>query len=293
MALATSPSPTSTRTFTADFEVRELTGNPSDGYEFSGYAAVYDTLSQKLFDYELGYFYERLNPGAFKQVIASKPDVKLLVNHDASLLLASTRGGTMQLTADQKGLLVSANLAPTTLGQDMRILLRRGDISQMSFAFCVAPDGERVADSPQLGLPIRTITKVSELSDVSIVTYPAYVATEASCRSICGHNFFSEDDDLKIDELRNLAWQIHKGEIEARDSDKSMIDALLMKTPHVSPWMAEQVTRAIAADTDLQAAIQSQSDDVRSDGTTGEPDTASVLAAYDLRLRLAQITKRA
>lgn len=278
------------RTFRADLEVRAVDSN-GDGFGFEGYAAVYDSLSQRLFDPVLGWFYERLNPGAFRSVLAGKPDVKLLVNHDPSLLLASTSGNTLTLTGDQRGLHVKADIAPTTLGNDLRVLLKRGDISQMSFAFSVAPGGERAEEGPDG--TIRTITKVGELTDVSIVTYPAYTATNASVRSICGHNFFNDAADLKIDELRSLAWQIHRGEVEAREIDRDMIDALLRKTPHVSPWMAEQVTRAVEADDELRAAIQVQPAEVRSDeGTTGRPaDITAELAAYDSRLRLAQIPR--
>ena len=59
----------------------------------------------------------------------------------------------------------------------MYAAVKRGDISQMSFAFTIAEEEiDRAAN-------LRTVTKVKRLYDVSPVTYPAYPTTSISARS--------------------------------------------------------------------------------------------------------------
>ena len=82
--------------------------------------------------------------------------------------------GTLTLEEDPTGLLAVADIADTQAGRDLRTLVDRGDLSQMSFAFRVLDDEWDVDEDDNL---TRTITKVRELFDVSPVTYPAYPDT--------------------------------------------------------------------------------------------------------------------
>jgi hypothetical protein len=91
----------------------------------------------------------------------------------------------MRLYEDSKGLRVEADLAPTTRGKDLSILMQRGDINKMSFGFNVqsdswSPDGN-----------VRTLESV-RLIEVSIVTFPAYESSVAQVRSI---------DQIEVDKL--------------------------------------------------------------------------------------------
>lgn len=146
-----------------------------------GYAAVYGQLSEPIG----GMFYERIAAGAFTRALKSGPDVRLLVNHNADLILGRTRAGTLRLSEDEKGLRIENDPPDTTLGRDTLISVRRGDMDQMSFAFFV-PDGgdtwtEEIIDG-QLW-PVRTLTDIN-FDDVSVVTYPAYIQTSVQVRSI-------------------------------------------------------------------------------------------------------------
>ena len=58
----------------------------------------------------------------------------------------------------------------TSYGKDLAVSMKRGDITQSSFAFTVADDSWDTRD----GMDVRTINKVKRLFDVSPVTYPAY-----------------------------------------------------------------------------------------------------------------------
>jgi HK97 family phage prohead protease len=136
-------------------------------FEFSGYAAVFDSPSE-----DLGGFTEIIKHGAFKG--RTEDDVRLLVNHNPDLLLARTTSGTLRLKEKPEGLHVAADIADTQAGRDLRVLIDRGDMSQMSFGFRVLEDEWDVDEDDNL---IRTITKFRELFDVSPVTFPAYPET--------------------------------------------------------------------------------------------------------------------
>lgn len=155
----------------SDVELRE----DGDKIQFTGHAAVFTRLSE-----DLGGFRERIQPGAFKKVLDANADVRFLFNHDPNHVMARTKSGTMELREDPKGLRVYAELAPTTIAKDLRVLVKRGDVDGMSFAFSVDKDVWAEED----GVLTRTIVSFRDLFDVGPVVYPAYPQTDASMRAI-------------------------------------------------------------------------------------------------------------
>jgi HK97 family phage prohead protease len=159
---------TERRTFTVrDIEARQA----EDGkLRMAGYAAVFNEPSLPL------PFIETISEGAFRKTLTETPDVRLLINHEG-LPLARTKNGTMKLYEDEKGLYFEAELADTQEARDLYTLVERGDVDQMSFAFRV------IRQKWNMDRTERTLTEVSlEDGDVSIVTYPAYVATSVEAR---------------------------------------------------------------------------------------------------------------
>jgi len=155
-----------------DFELRE--GPTGDGMSFTGYAAVFNSDSQPL------PFIERIAPGAFKRSLKSRGEIKMYMNHDSSMLLASTRSKTLRLEEDSKGLLVQADLPQTSVGKDLSVLMKRGDVNSMSFGFSVPTGGDKWSEDGMT----RELRQV-RLHEVSVVTgFPAYQATTASVRSL-------------------------------------------------------------------------------------------------------------
>ena len=116
-----------------EFEFRNEAGE-DEAMILEGHAAVFDERSQNL-----GGFVEVIKPGAFKNAILAKQDVRMLVDHDPSRIVARTKANTLTLQEDKVGLKVRADVAPTTVGKDLMISVGRKDISQMSFAFSVRP----------------------------------------------------------------------------------------------------------------------------------------------------------
>lgn len=158
----------------SDFEFRSTTDDGSDFMSFRGYAAVFNQDSEPL------PFIERVMPGAFKKTLKSRNNVKMYRNHDSSALLATTRAGTLRLQEDEHGLMVDADLPPTSVGRDLSILMQRGDIDSMSFGFTVPQGGDRWSDDGRT----RELREV-RLLEVSVVSgFPAYQGTSASVRSM-------------------------------------------------------------------------------------------------------------
>jgi HK97 family phage prohead protease len=132
----------------------------------SGHASVFDRLAP------IGAKYERIAPHAFDNALKRGDDVRFLLNHNADNLLGRTASGTLQLRTDDTGLHIESDLPDTTLGRDVRELIKRGDLTGMSFGFApnkstdsfdLAPDGKQV----------RTVNDL-KLFDVSLATFPAY-----------------------------------------------------------------------------------------------------------------------
>jgi HK97 family phage prohead protease len=161
-----------------DLEFRD----DDDRLIFIGHAAVFDRLSE-----DLGGFRERFRRGAFRKVLDRDPDVRFLINHDG-LPLARTKSRSLDLSEDPRGLRVYAELAPTQQARDLRLVVKRGDVDQMSFAFSMFDaSGERTGRDiweEVDGQPVRTVVAVGSLHDVSVVTYPAYRQTDAAMRGI-------------------------------------------------------------------------------------------------------------
>ena len=155
-----------------DVEVRAA----DDGFTVTGHAAVFDKLSD-----DLGGFREQIKRGAFKKVLGD--DVRFLVNHNPDLLLARSTNGTLRLKEDPTGLAIEADIAPTTAGNDLRVLLERGDMDQMSFAFSMQGGSDTWDENPDTGELIRTINRFGALFDASAVTYPAYPQTDIQANS--------------------------------------------------------------------------------------------------------------
>ena len=148
-----------------------------DGRTLAGYAAVYGQDSREIVENGRK-FTERIAPGAFNETLSSGADVKLYYNHDASMPLARTRSGTLQLKSDRNGLAFTASLPETTLGNDVRALIERGDLSgEMSFGFFVNEDSWNKDRTQRL-------VKKATLVEVSIVQDAAYPQTSSSLRSV-------------------------------------------------------------------------------------------------------------
>lgn len=127
---------------------------------------------------DLGYFDEIIDPRALDG--ADLSDVRLCLNHDTSFVYARSRRNnprsTMRFTVEPDGMHIEAELAigKSARAADFYTAIDRGDISGMSFMFRI--DGEEW-ENLETDHPLRRITKISSVVEVSAVTFPAYPTT--------------------------------------------------------------------------------------------------------------------
>lgn len=155
-------------------ELRARGGNTP---RLEGYAAVFDSPSE-----DLGGFVEYVRPGAFKRSLQSnRADPMALVHHLPHLVLGRRSAGTLRLSEDSKGLQFEVDLPDTGTARDLLVSVERGDIRGASFAFTIAPQGDRW--NVQGDLVTRDLLDV-DLHEITITPTPAYPDTEVARRAL-------------------------------------------------------------------------------------------------------------
>lgn len=158
-------------------EIRNISAEVTvdeESRKVEGYALLFNVPSDGL-DIE-----EIIEPRALDGVI-EKSNVFALLNHDErrGILARSKKGeGTLSLTVDGKGLRYRFDAPRTALGDELLEYLKRGEVTESSFAFTVAEDvWEKKGETWK-----RTIKKIDELYDVSPVYDAAYSKTTVYMR---------------------------------------------------------------------------------------------------------------
>lgn len=161
-----------------NFEIRAEMNEDEVGV-VTGRPVVYNSKT------DLGWFDEIIERGALDN--ADLRDVRFLVNHDVSKIpLARSRNNnansTMQLMVDAEGMSIRVNLdvKNNSEARNLYSAIERGDITGMSFMFSI--DDEEWSDL-ESEHPTRHIRKISNVVEVSAVTFPAYEDTSISVRN--------------------------------------------------------------------------------------------------------------
>lgn len=148
------------------------TGN-SEKRTISGYALKFGTWSE-----DLGGFIETIEPSALNE--ADMSDVRGLFDHDPQKILGRTKAGTLRLQADKIGLRFECDLPNTSYARDLFENILKGNVNNCSFGFILATGGDEVVFDSNKGIYRRTIQKIKRLTDVSVVTFPAYQDTDVA-----------------------------------------------------------------------------------------------------------------
>ena len=165
--------------------------------------------------------YEILEPGCISNELLQRSDVILNINHSnkvTDVLGRCNNGkGTLDLALRENYIEAECDLPKTNAANDTLELIKRGDISGMSFAF--EDDWEdtengvsyertdEVEDGKEVWL--RHVKRITGLYDVSIVTHPAYEQTSVGMREI--------DEDIDAAIARQIESQEQR---EVEDSTK-------------------------------------------------------------------------
>ena len=151
----------------------------NDDMVVEGYATTFSQPYELFRDGEY-IIYEQIDPDAFRE--ADMGDVIMQYNHEGRVFARSSNG-TLELTPDEHGLKVRADLSGTEIGRQLYEEIKGGYTDKMSFGFKVAADKREQTQRDGNIEILRTITKIEKLYDVSAVSIPANDATSISARS--------------------------------------------------------------------------------------------------------------
>lgn len=136
----------------------------------TGYASTFNE-PYVLYEDDWIVFREQVAPEAFDN--ADMSDVIMQYDH-AGRVFARISNGTLDVTTDDRGLLINADLGGTELGRQLYDEIRGGYTDKMSFGFTVEQDEElRTKGEDGREEYLRTITGIAKLYDVSAVSIPA------------------------------------------------------------------------------------------------------------------------
>lgn len=153
-----------------------------------GYFAVYNS------NYEIAPgMSESIAPGAFDEYLSG--DIRMLTNHDTTLVIARTAAGTMTMRSDDSGLWARGLVNPKdTDALNTHARVERGDVTQCSIGFEIVEEDTEYRDD---GSVHWTITK-AKLYEVSVCTFPAYEETSVTART---------REKEQMEERRRIAWR--------------------------------------------------------------------------------------
>lgn len=136
----------------------------------TGYASTFNE-PYVLYEDDWIIFREQVAPEAFDNTDMS--DVIMQYDH-AGRVFARISNGTLDVTTDDRGLLINADLGGTELGRQLYDEISGGYTDKMSFGFTVEQDEElRTKAEDGRADILRTITGIAKLYDVSAVSIPA------------------------------------------------------------------------------------------------------------------------
>lgn len=155
----------------AEFEFRANADSASGpSFFFEGYAATFEQPFD-MWDMWGDAYRETLASGACNRTLTNQCDTQFLIGHnEIGLPMARTRSGTMNLSADTRGLLVRAPALDGRSQQvrDLAIAMERKDVDEMSIGF-IATGQQWSPDFME-----RRITEINmNRGDVSIVCWAA------------------------------------------------------------------------------------------------------------------------
>ena len=157
-------------------EIRAEAPAGAEGRYLTGKPIVYETPTA--INDPAGPYTEIIRRGALDDTDIS--DTRLMYNHDLSKVPLARTPKTMTLTKGAAGLEMSAQLPDTEEARAVHTAVERGDLNGMSFAFVVAPGG----DKWDMRTKIREIFKIKKILEISVVPFPAYPQASVEARAV-------------------------------------------------------------------------------------------------------------
>jgi Escherichia/Staphylococcus phage prohead protease len=155
----------------------ELRKSATGGRTLKGYAAKFNSRSV-----DLGGFVEQLMPGCFAESLSAGEEIRALLDHDHTKILARRSNGSLRISEDSVGLGVDFDVPATSYGDDLLACVDAGLIAGMSFGMYCMED--RWQDLQENGKPVklRSVTR-ADLFEITATSLPAYPSTTLAARS--------------------------------------------------------------------------------------------------------------
>lgn len=165
----------SDREYRMGIELRavEQTEDEAPNYIVEGYATTFND-PYVLYEYQGEKYSEQIDRDALQE--ADMSDVIMLYNHEG-MVFARMSNGTLEVSPNERGLYVRADLSKTRASREMYENIKAGLVTQMSWAFTVDED------SYDENTRTRSVLKVRKVYDVSCVSIPANPNTDISARA--------------------------------------------------------------------------------------------------------------
>lgn len=186
----------------------------TDNKTIYGKAISFDTLSV-----DLGGFRETIKRGAITQDLINHSDIFARTNHKDDYILARSKNGKGSLSLELRddGLYFSFELPNTEKGNELREHIKRGEITQCSFAFNAAKEANSEVWRNENGIIYRDIYKIGYLGDVAPVYKPAYEETYVSMRAMECAKTLKEEEELKAMQEEKETEEIDETTTETED----------------------------------------------------------------------------
>lgn len=216
----------------------------TDNKTIYGKAISFDTLSV-----DLGGFRETIKRGAITQDLINHSDIFARTNHKDDYILARSKNGKGSLSLELRddGLYFSFELPNTEKGNELREHIKRGEITQCSFAFNAAKEANSEVWRNENGIIYRDIYKIGYLGDVAPVYKPAYEETYVSMRAMECAKTLKEEEELKAMQEEKETEEIDETTTETED-----------ETVKDNEVIEEEETKEEVIDDDTEEAVEEE-----------------------------------
>lgn len=168
----------------------------AEDYVVEGYASTFEPY--ELYRSGDKVVYEKIDARAFDN--ADMSDVKMQFDHNGRVY-ARQKNGTLEISVDEKGLKIRADLSKTEGARTLYEDIKSGMIDEMSFAFTVADEDYDKKTRT------RNILAINKVYDVSAVSFPANPDTQISARDYFNGVIEAEEAERLLIEEREAQKQ--------------------------------------------------------------------------------------
>jgi HK97 family phage prohead protease len=183
----------------------ELRKAKSGSRTLRGYAAKFNSRSLPI-PGNGGVYVEQLAPGCFAACLSTDTEIRALIDHDHTRILARRSTGSLRISEDSIGLAVEFDLPATSYADDLLACVEADLIAGMSFGMYIQEDRWQKVSIDGQDWAERTVTR-ADVFEVTATSMPCYEATTLSTRS-----YFPDGLPAEVEMQIAAAQRSHKAQ---------------------------------------------------------------------------------